>query len=319
MQNNIIRFAEKNLDDFLTEQLGQRYREYRNLWNSVDYQHFPGFPIHLDFELNDSCNQSCVMCPRNQDMHPQVAYPLGTKAVLDMAIFRKVIDEGCREGLMSINLGAFAEPLIHKQVFEMVKYARDNGVIDTRIITNGLLLHKHFDDVFDSGLVNLFVSVDAFTNETYQKIRGHGFEMVLRNVELLLEERMRRKALLPIVRVSFVDMQENSVEKEKFVEYWKDKVDFVDVQIYDNYNCSPTLQFDRSKPKKWDCKSPWARLSVLANGDILPCCNFYGRNIPVGNINTHTIKEAWQSKKLMDIRSGILGDDFDNCSVCQRI
>ena len=70
--------------------------------------------------------------------------------------------------------GAFAEPLIHNRVFDMVAYAHKNGIIDSRIITNGLLLNKYFDQIFDSGLVNLFVSIDAFSEDKYREIRGFG-------------------------------------------------------------------------------------------------------------------------------------------------
>ena len=83
-------------------------------------------------------------------------------------------------------------------------------------------------------------------------------------------------------------------------------------------NIDITKPFDFSKEKKWECYSPWARLSILSNGSILPCCSFFGINIPVGNIRDMTIEEAWNSQRLQEIRDGVANDSDANCSICMR-
>ena len=319
MYSNIIRHSGKDIEKILTDTLGKEYLNYRKLWNSINYNNVLPFPIHIDFEVIDKCNQRCIMCPRNAKKHPDTSYSLNTGKVLDYERFKDVIDEGVNKGMLSINLGAFAEPLLSNKVFEMIKYAHDKGVIDSRLITNGLFLDRYVDDVFNSGLVNLFVSIDAFSEEKYLKIRGKGFKKVKNNLLDMIEEKKRRNSLLPIIRVSFIDMDINKEEKDAFVEFWEDKVDYVDIQVYDNFNLDITKPYNTNKTKKWECKSPWARLAILSNGDILPCCNFFGRNIPIGNITDTTIEDAWNSEALQRIRKGILNDSLQNCSICQRI
>lgn len=319
MYNNISRYSEEDIEQILSQKLGERYVEYRKMWNSVTPTNIPSFPIHIDFEMNDLCNQSCIMCPRNTDMHPDINYAVNTKSVQDFETFKKIIDEGVPKGLKSINMGAFAESLIHKDVFKMIKYAHDQGIVDSRIISNGLLLNKHVDDIFDSGLVNLFISVDAFTEEKYEEIRGHGFKKVKDNLLNFLEEKKKRNSILPIVRVSFVDMKTNHQEKEDFIQYWRDKVSFIDIQIYDNYNVDITKPFDMEQKKKWECRSPFSRISVMSDGKILPCCNFFGKNVPVGNIKESSIEDIWKSDAIENIRSGVVNDTLRNCSICQRI
>ena len=318
MYANIKRYSEKDVEKLLTKELGERYSNYRKMWNNVDYENFPDFPIHIDFEIIDECNQRCIMCPRNAKTHPNVSYSLNTGKVLDYERFKDVIDEGVNKGLLSINLGAFAEPLLNKKVFEMIKYAHDKGVIDSRLITNGLLISNYVDEIFDCGLVNLYVSLDAYREETYFEIRGKGFNIVKKNILNIIEEKKRRNAILPIIRVSFIDMEINRDEKDNFVEFWRDKADHIDIQVYDDFNMDITKPCKTNKAKKWECKSPWARLSILSNGDILPCCGFLGRNIPIGNIHDCSIEEAWQSQGMNKIRSGIFNDDLNNCSICQR-
>jgi radical SAM protein with 4Fe4S-binding SPASM domain len=320
MQDNITRYSEKNIENLLCSKLGNKYKEYRELRNNVDYNNIPSFPIHIDFELNDRCNQSCIMCPRNISSHPDINYGFDSTNILSFEVFKKIIDEGANNNLKSINVDAFSEPLLNDDVFNMVSYAKEKGIIDTRLITNGLLLEKNIENIFSSKLVNLFVSIDAYSEENYSKIRGIGFKKVISGLERLLEEKKRRNSILPIVRVSFVNMDSNSVEKDDFINYWKNKVDFIDIKIFDDYNVNIKNDFDMSIKKKWDCFSPFSRLAVLSNGDVLSCCNFFGKNIPISNINiNNNIKTIWNSKKLSNIRKVIINDTLKNCSICQRV
>jgi radical SAM protein with 4Fe4S-binding SPASM domain len=319
MFENINRITELDIDQILTDELGSKYSQYREEWSQAGPENPPKFPIHLDFELNDLCNQKCTMCPRNEKTHPDINYSINTKSILSFDDFCRIIDEGVPNGLRSINLGAFAEPLIHKRVFDMVKYAHEKGIIDTRIITNGLLLHNNIDKIFDSGLVNLFVSLDAFKPETYELIRGKGFERINKSLNLILDERKSRNSVLPIIRVSIVDMENNHNEIDAFAKYWGNKVDFIDVQIFDNFNIDINKKYNMEQGKKWNCSSPWSRAAVLADGNILPCCNFFGRNVPLGNISKNSIQQSWSSESMKKIRQGILMDSIRNCSICQRV
>ncbi|MCA8976691.1 MAG: radical SAM protein, partial [Planctomycetes bacterium] len=200
----VRRLSAADVHEHLATVLGPRYREYRAAWAAAGPTAIPPFPIHLDLELRDNCNQRCVFCPRNTDEHPDLPYPINTSAELDAAALQRLTAEAAAQGLWSINLGAFAEPLIHKHVFDIVRDFHAAGVVDSRIITNGLLLDRHVDAVFASGLVQLFVSIDAHTEATYARQRGPGHDRVVRNVLDFVAERRRRGALLPLVRVSYV-------------------------------------------------------------------------------------------------------------------
>ena len=318
MLDNIHRYTEKNIEGLLTEELGSSYAEYRLLWKRASGGEILPFPVHLDFEVNDRCNKRCAMCPRNEKTHGNVNYTINTGAVLSLEHYQEIINEGSEKGLASVNLGAFAEPLLHKDVLKMVEYSHKKGIVDSRLITNGLLLNCFKEEIFESGLVHLFVSIDAHSEETYSQIRGKGFELVQENLLAVLAEKQKRKSVLPIIRVSFLDMGINNREKEDFIEYWRDKVDFIDVQVFDNFNVDINQKCDLKQNKKWNCTSPWSRLAVLANGNVLPCCNFFGMNVPVGNINESTLEDIWNSKALSEIRKGISEDSCKNCSICQR-
>ena len=284
--DRVTRLSQEDAEARLIDLLGSRYAEYRNAWNSAGPDSIPAFPIHLDLELYDNCNQSCVFCPRNTTIHKDLIYPINTSQRLEARIMERVLEEVQVMGLYSVNFGAYAEPLLNTSIFELVRRFHAAGVVDSRVISNGLLLHKYRDSIIDSGLVNLFISIDAFSEQTYRKQRGPGYDRIVRNLLDFLELRAKLGASLPIVRASFVVTDDNRKELGDFVEFWGDKVDFIDVQSKTDYRTSALAQ---ERTRTFDCIDPFRRVAIISNGDILPCCTFWGRTLPVGNITGQTI------------------------------
>jgi radical SAM protein with 4Fe4S-binding SPASM domain len=309
----------KEVEQYLSNLLGDDYSNYRSEWartSELD-QSAPIAPVHLDIEMQDFCNQSCVMCPRNTDVHTNLTYEINKKHEIDLVRLKEVISDSVASGVMSLNFGAFSEPLIHRDLWDLIQFSHSQGIIDTRVITNGLLLNRWKNEIFESGLVNLFISVDAFTENTYQQIRGKGFNKVIENILAIVKERELRGSSLPIIRVSWVDMEVNKNEKEEFLNYWTGLVDHVDIQTWSDFTNVP-VKVDVSVPRIFDCRSPWQRLSILANGDILPCCDFNGRGLVLGNIQEHSLLEVWQGARLAEVRENLLADRSPTCSACQR-
>jgi len=314
-----ISSTEDSLDFKISKIIGNDYQSYRNEWDmSFDSSvAVRNSPIHLDIEMQDFCNQSCVMCPRDSSGHQDLPYLLDTKKVADLEKIQALIIKAQKEGLRSINFGAFSEPLISKNLWSLIEFAHNHGIIDSRVITNGLLLDRYFEKVFSSGLVNLYVSIDAFTEFTYEKIRGKGFNKVIKNLNQIIKIKKDKGYSLPIIRVSFVEMDQNRHEKDSFVNYWIKHVDHVDVQTWSDYKKTVNAQ-ELNNEKVFNCRSPWQRLAVTASGEILPCCDFNGRNLVLGNINEVTLNEAWKSKKMIKIREDLINGKSPTCESCQR-
>lgn len=309
----------KQVEAFLGNLLGDPYQEYRREWaesSKLDAEPSP-MPVHLDIEMQDFCNQSCVMCPRNTDIHNNLGYSLNQRHKIDLEKLKSVISSSIQSGVKSLNFGAYSEPLIHSELWNLIDFSHKAGIVDTRVITNGLLLDRWKNQVFESGLVNLFVSLDAFTEETYLKIRGKGFNKVRENLLGIIRERESRGSSLPIIRVSWVDMETNQHEKDDFIKFWTNLVDHVDIQTWSDFSDVP-IEVDKEKPKSFECRSPWQRLSILANGDVLPCCDFNGRNLVIGNIQNEDLNSIWNGDALKKIRADIIQDSSDTCSACQR-
>ena len=92
------------------------------------------FPLKLDIELTNRCNRTCDMCA----FHSKLALYKFPKEDMDLAIFKKIIDES--EGKTTLKLNYSGEPLLYPHLLEAIRYAKDKGVIEVRFNTNADLL-----------------------------------------------------------------------------------------------------------------------------------------------------------------------------------
>lgn len=314
-QDCVLRTQDGSLEEKVAAIMGARYTVYRDAWRAAKPGSPPQFPLHVDLELMDDCNSACTFCPRNKKSHPDLPYAINTKQTLPDNLLEKFLREAKEMSLYSINV-AVGEPLLDNRCLPLVKEFHANGGVDSRVITNGVLLDTVIDQIFDSGLVNLFVSLDAFSDETYQPLRGGvgRYQKVVDNIMLILEEKKRRRSVLPVMRVSFIETDINRHEADMFIAFWREKVEIVDIHQYQRFD---NLE-GGSKPKKWHCIDPFRRLCIMANGDILPCCTFYGKLLPLGNFENLSLAEAWNSEKMVTVRNELLHDTNKICLACQE-
>ena len=87
------------------------------------------------------------------------------------------------------------EPLLAPELFDFARQAKQAGMA-FQVTTNGLLLPDRAEEVVDSGVDSLWVSLDG-PPELHNRIRGHGESYQravegLRAVERLARQRGRR-------------------------------------------------------------------------------------------------------------------------------
>ena len=107
-------------------------------------------------------------------------------------------------------------------IFNKLKLIKNlsNGKIVTGIITNGTLLTEgKIQEVCDSKVDRIKFSIDAFTEETYNKIRmGLNYNKVLKNIE-----NIRNSGCKTRITVGFTMQKYNYFELKDFIKFWKKK------------------------------------------------------------------------------------------------
>lgn len=167
-------------------------------------------PIHAQFEPSSRCNQNCVHCEHDKNRKN----PRDTT-------FNEFKDFYDLLKPLYITLNGYGEPLMCTDLPEIISYARDKGT-QVNTTTNGILLKKYAQQLIDSRLNLINVSLDAAREETYSKIRGlHTFHKIVENIKHFNHLRKSNNADT-LLRLSIVIQQANLNELEEFAELSKE-------------------------------------------------------------------------------------------------
>ncbi len=191
------------------------------------------YPIKLDtiqIELADFCNLNCIMCDmsiegrkRHGHLNPEQDIHSQKKQFLSFNTFKKIIDSinnsGIKVGILS--LFWLGEPMINPYIDEMLSYlnTHSKNIDGWMIHTNGNVLRDSTVKIMcQSKKENiLHFSIDAATEETYNKVRrGGNFKILIKNIRKVLDMKPNLRLIL-----QFIVMQENYKEAGAFIEFWK--------------------------------------------------------------------------------------------------
>jgi len=308
-----------DIDQYIANHVGPAWMEYRQQWKKgVALQETYDYPLYLTIETHFKCNYRCIMCFHSDNKQRQ---QLDHRQKLGLRNVKRIIDEAAAMGTPSICMNGGNEPLMDRDIHHKIAYARKKGIIDVFITTNGSLLTAEMTNkLIDAGLTQIRISLDAWTPETYRKVRiGHDLHKVEANILRLLDIRSKEHSFFPIVRISFVEMNINLHEFEDFRDYWQDLADYVSIQRYTPVNRTPdklALIPDRANYKNSVCSMPFTMCYIRGNGDIYPCGRIeYGPL--VGNVHQDSIYRVWNSPKMQDFRGAMLSLQYEpGCREC---
>jgi len=167
------------------------------------------FPAKLTIETTSVCNLRCVMCPHAVGANSRPKH-------MPEFLLNKLTPALRHAG--DVQLHVLGEPLASPAFWEALD--RTAGQTESSIGANTnltILGSERIERLLDSSIGYLNVSLDAATPETFQKIRGYDFELVLSNARALIEARDRRGAATPRLYFNMTLMLENIREAADFV------------------------------------------------------------------------------------------------------
>ncbi|NLY70856.1 MAG: radical SAM protein [Clostridiales bacterium] len=250
----------------------------------------PDFPLHLDIEVTSRCNLNCEFCDK------QPLLKKGQLGDIEFSLFNRIIDEAGEAGLESLGLSYRGEPLLHRDIADMVYYAKSKGVKFVFFCTNAMLLTPIISEkLIDAGLDRIIISAQGTTAHTFEYSRlGAKFNVVLRNLDMLRNLISKKGASLE-VWAQAVALKE--LNEEEFKQFWMQRCDNAVVVRY-----RESEKRIEGLKSSWVCPQPWSRLTVEWDGTILPCSNNDVRSYSLGNASIISIAEAWNSEAINKIR-----------------
>ena len=163
---------------------------------------------YLRLSVTDKCNLRCLYC-----------IPEFSKEVVNESKLL-TIDEYFRLTRILSMLGVKkvritgGEPLVRKGIPELVKKINTlENIEEIAMTTNGILLEKYLDELFENGLTSLNISLDTLDEKKYDYItRGGDLNSVINSINKALEYKMKIKINAVIINDFNKDEIKNLVE-----------------------------------------------------------------------------------------------------------
>jgi radical SAM protein with 4Fe4S-binding SPASM domain len=278
------------------------------------------FPVY-------ACNFKCHYCILSTDYAKRGF--ISDKKVMNFCLYKKCIDDIAkfRHKIKVLRFVGIGEPLLHKNIAEMVKYAVLKDVANrVEIITNAsLLTPKMADALISAGLCRLVVSLQGTTKEKYQKVCAANidFKKFVGNLRYFFNHKGNAEIYLKIVDYAL----EDKTDKEKFYEIFGDICDTLAIEYIVSFHSSINYknilkdkkrlvtQFGLPVSKFKVCPQSFFTLQINPDGKVVPC---YSWDYPaiMGDCNNQSVCEIWNGAQFQHFRRTMLNGVKSAGPVC---
>ena len=163
-----------------------------------------GFPDHPVWEMTTACNLNCVHC------HTAGGEPHRNELTTDEG--KRLLTELAQVGQFRMMAFTGGEPLMRPDLFELLAFSQSLGFTNT-IATNATLIDDAIAQQMRAhGVVIAAVSLDGFTAETHDRIRGlpGSFEKAVQGMRALTKAGI-------LLHINITAMEYNVAQMEKLM------------------------------------------------------------------------------------------------------
>lgn len=294
------------------------------------------FPKVVRIEPSSSCNLKCSHCPTGTVQM--------RRGIMNSDTFSRVLLD-IQLNLDSIKVVVLyhgGEPLLNKNLPEMVRQIKDIGVPFVKTVSNGMLLTESMTkNLISSGLDMIEFSLDGENEEENNFIRQNcDYAKVVRNIKRFIEYKSEHKSKTPEIFIATTQFLTKWTLKNKDIE---PKVPNYLVQEFSGKYAKEISGFKCTHAMKWPnmevsediyeildysenheisnyCDHIWNTLTVRWNGDIVSCCYDLTSRCVLGNIHKDDLISIWNNKRYLRLRRSIHNMNFHlNCANCNEV
>ena len=286
-------------------------------------------PYIAVLDVTNACNLRCPFCPTGTHQAS------GRKLSMMTPEFVEHLLEHVGDYLVMVYLYNWGEPLLNKDIAEIVRVCHDRGIF-TSLSTNLSVKHTdRLEGMCDAGLDHIDPSIDGATQEVYQEYRKEGkIDLVYSNIRHLLAYRESRDRVNPVIDWQYLDFDHNRHE----IEAARKKAQELGVdRFFTRHGYTPDdgeeewieSRGDQDKgamrTPKYSCELLWRHVVVNADGGVAPCCYMYRKEHDFGQVGEESLEEIRNNetyvmaRKLFDVRlKDEIPDDLRHpCLVCE--
>lgn len=257
------------------------YLHNRHQWNTYPAKRkVAPFPLNIDIEVSSHCQLVCTHCFRQY-------MPIGEEAFMPLEMYKAIVAECGRYKLFTLKFSMRGEPLLHPDIVEMVRFAKQAGVREVWINTNGGVLNESLaKGLISAGTDWITMSFDGL-NEHYEAVRKP-----LKYEESLEKLKILRRVRDSLGAATLLNVQSIwSAIRHDPQEYLRTMKQIVDRVAY-----NPDMDFSECTllpQPKFVCPRLWQRLCITSTGKYLKCPSDFCMKEVLGSIESHNVKQAW--------------------------
>lgn len=274
-----------------------------------EQQFLRSLPAFYSIQITEGCPTACFYCP-----YPCMqGDPRGKSGYMPLRTFTDILDQICNFSEDAvIDLSLWGEPALHPDIDVIVKEVLSRPELTLIIETSGIgwkeetlatILNmavkiedmRHYSP-FEGPRLHCIVSLDAWKPETYEKLRGEGFDTALTFARRLLSSYPQG------THIQAVRMQDNEDELEEFYRSWKKVTEHIIIQNYERFAGSlPDRRVTDITPvRRMACRHLARDMSILIDGSV-PVCKYslsrenFSYKARAGNILEQGIEAVWDA------------------------
>jgi len=220
---------------------------------------------------------------------------------MDIELYKTIIDEIAEVAPTTRVWNIyFGDPFLCKDMPERIRYAKDKGLTDVVLNTNGLAMTpERSAAVIDAGLDAIYVGVDALTDRVYDQIRVGGNLTKVR-LNILSYMNMIQDTNQKLY-VQFVESDLNRHELKEFKAFWA--LVGVEVKVRTMLSWAGLVAASNQRdlprtPCRWNTES----MSICSDGTLAWCAVDLHCRMPAGNVNEESLVDLWQYGRLATAR-----------------
>jgi radical SAM protein with 4Fe4S-binding SPASM domain len=293
-----------------------------------------GMPPSIQLEITTKCNINCPLCLRTIDPAKIV------DADMSIDLFKTIITQ-LKGKTRDVSLVGLGEPLLHPQIFDMIRLVKEND-LEVSLIDNFTLIDKEKTlKLIDSGLDFIYVSFDNTSKAAFEKRRtGACFEKVIENIKLFVKTKNEAKAKHPIFLFKSTISNSNFKEIPQLIKLAEDLgadgINFGKMMDEDESRLvnPPALTLDnipKSKIAIYPCElsdsyqcDATRGCYVTFEGKVLPCglmaesvSRAHYPQLELGDLRSDTVATVWRSSKFRQLRKNLESEKFlPECKTC---
>lgn len=258
------------------------------------------FPLNVIVEVGNHCNLRCTTCI-NHCLKRKKGY-------MDIFLYKKIIDEIAEKNPYTrLWLDFYGEPLLVRyKLFYMITYAKQQGLKNININTNGTLITEEMAEMLlDSGIDFISIDCDGFSKEVYESIRiGADRDTFYKNIEYLLKRKRERGLSTPKIECKVMEMEINRREIPQIVEHWSKLGAWTAVRRLISWGGQheQICQHFDSHVDRYACGHAVGVCAITWEGDVVTCAMDAEGKTRYGNIHDSNIQNIWNARNQSLVR-----------------